>query len=248
MHTKGTEKTKRTKTRAEKIFSVATSVLLVVAVLFCGFVMIQLMSNGYVTVFGYSAFHVVSGSMEPTIPVGTLIICQKTPIEYIGKGDIITFKSLETYMAGKMVTHRVVEVETFDGKIALRTRGDNNNSEDGYYVTQDNLIGLVVHQTSGKNILKSLYDTLTTKNGFFAIVVLPVLILTTIIMRGSVKRINREIANIKREVARLSEANKSDESDDGTDEDEPPTREEIDDIECSDNASEHQPRQKEDQK
>ncbi len=197
------EMKKKPKSRAEKIFSIVTSVLLAVAILFCGFVMYQIMHNGYVSIFGYSVFHVVSDSMEPTIPVGTLIVCQKTDIQNIKERDIITFRSLETYMLGKMVTHRVVGIEDINGEIALRTRGDHNNSEDGHYVTAENLVGRVVYQTPGGNIFEKLYDFLTTKMGFLSIVVMPVILLTAIILRENVKRIKREIANIKREVARM---------------------------------------------
>ena len=197
------EKHKKPKTRTEKILSVASSVLLVLAILFCGFVMMQIMRDGYVTIFGYSVFHVVSDSMEPTIPVGTLIISQRISINDIKELDIITFRSLESYMLDKMVTHRVVGIEEIQGKVSLRTRGDNNNSEDGHYVTEDNLVGRVVYQTPSENIFKKLYEALTTKMGFFSIVIIPVALLATVIMRENVKRIKREIANIKREVARM---------------------------------------------
>ena len=197
------EMKKKPKSRAEKIFSIATSVLLAVAILFCGFVMYQIMHNGYVSIFGYSVFHVVSDSMEPTIPVGTLIVCQKTNIQNIKQNDIITFRSLDTYMLGKMVTHRVDEIKTVDGEIAFVTRGDNNNSVDGHYVTEDNFVGRVVYQTPGENIFEKLYELLTTKMGFLSIVVMPVVLIVTIILQENVKRIKREIANIKREVARM---------------------------------------------
>ena len=194
---------KKPKSRAEKFFSVATSILLAIAVLFCGFVMYQLIHDGYVSIFGYSVFHVVSNSMEPTIPVGTLIVSQKTDIQNIKERDIITFRSLETYMLGKMVTHRVVGIEEINGELSLRTRGDHNTSEDGHYVTAENLVGRVVYQTPGENIFEKLYDVLTTKMGCLSIIVMPVMLLTSIILRENVKRINREIANIKREVAKM---------------------------------------------
>lgn len=203
MNTQEMEIQKKPKSRTEKIFSIATSVLLAVAVLFCGFVMYQIMHNGYVSIFGYSVFHVVSDSMEPTIPVGTLIVSKKTDIQDIKEKDIITFRSLETYMLGKMVTHRVDKIKTVDGEIAFVTRGDNNNSVDANYVTEDNLVGRVVYQTPGENIFEKLYDFITTKLGFLSIVVMPVILLTAIILKENVKRIKREIANIKREVARI---------------------------------------------
>ena len=206
MNKKRMESAKGKRISREKLFSAMTSILLVVAILFCGFVMLQIKLKGYVSIFGCSVFHVVSGSMEPEIPVGTLIISKTTDIKDIRERDIITFRSLEPYMKDQMVTHRVVGIEIVNGELALHTKGDANNSEDGYYVTEDNLVGRVIYQTPGENIFKKLYELLTTKVGFFGIVVVPVMLLAAFILRENVKRINREIANIKREVARLKEA------------------------------------------
>lgn len=185
---------------SEKIFSVSTSVLLVIAILFCGFVMLQISRNGYVTVFGCSFFRVATESMEPELPVGSIIISKKTDIEDIEVGDIISFHSRESYMAGQIVTHRVVEIKEIEGEICLVTRGDSNNSVDGYYVTGENLVGKIIYVMEQGGFITTVYSLLTNKIGFFTIVIVPVLILVTVIMQENVKKITKEIKAIKHEI------------------------------------------------
>lgn len=198
--TVNTESVQPTKTKTEKIISAVTSVLLALAVLFCGFVMLQIHRDGYVTIVGCSVFHVVSGSMEPEIPVGALIISQKTEIEDIEVGDIISFRSLESYMQGSIVTHRVIEIHKKDGKLALVTQGDANNAMDAYYVTQENLIGRIIYHTPDGNFVTSLYGFLTNKAGFFVVVIVPVILLTATILQDNMRRIRKEIQKMKQEM------------------------------------------------
>lgn len=189
-----------TKTLLAKLISISTSLLLAAAVAFCVFVLYQIRRDGYVTIFGCSVFHVVSGSMEPEIPVGALIISKKTEIEDIEVEDIISFRSLESYMQGSIVTHRVVEIHKKDGELALVTQGDANNSMDAYYVTRDNLVGRIIYHTRDGNFITSLYGFLTNKAGFFVIVIVPVILLTATILQDNMKKIRKEIARMKKEI------------------------------------------------
>ncbi len=200
MNTEKVNIPKQERKLSEKIFSVATSVLLVIAILFCGTVMYQIKTDGYVTLFGCSVFRVVSESMGDTMPVGSLIISKKTNIESIKEGDIISFFSRESYMAGQIITHRVTEVKERDGEVLLVTRGDANNSEDGFYVTQENFIGKIVTILRPEGFITTLYAILTNKIGFFTVVIVPVIILVTIIMQENIQKITKEIKAIKQEI------------------------------------------------
>lgn len=76
---------------------------------------------------------VMSGSMEPTIPAGSLVIVKKAPLETIVNGDIITFPQ-----GASLVTHRVINVAAD----SVMTQGDNNNTADAEPVTA--VLGKVV--------------------------------------------------------------------------------------------------------
>ncbi|MBO5340790.1 MAG: signal peptidase I [Oscillospiraceae bacterium] len=89
---------------------------------------------------GLQVFTVLSGSMEPTYHVGSLIYVKKVDAVKLETGDVITFLLDEDTVA----THRVVEVvpdETDPSVIRFRTKGDANNAEDGSLVHYKNVIG-----------------------------------------------------------------------------------------------------------
>lgn len=74
-------------------------------------------------VFGFQLYKIETASMDPTLPVGSIILSQ-TP-EYADRlkvGDIITFISSRDMI----ITHRIIEVVTMDdGTIGYKTKGDN---------------------------------------------------------------------------------------------------------------------------
>jgi signal peptidase len=200
MNTEKVNIPKAEKKLSEKIFSIASSVLLGIAILFCATVMYQIKTDGYVTLFGCSVFRVVSESMGDTMPVGSLIISQKTDMESVQEGDIISFFSRESYMAGQIITHRVSEIKDRDGEMLFVTRGDASNSVDGFYVTKENFIGKIIVIMRPEGFISTVYAILTNKIGFFSVVVIPVIILVTIIMQENIQKITKEIKAIKQEI------------------------------------------------
>ncbi len=85
---------------------------------------------------GYEIYHVVSGSMEPEIPVGSAVYVKPAEPAGIQEGDIIAFWSEES-----VITHRVVKNKTVEG--SFTTKGDANAGEDMNDVPYAALIGLV---------------------------------------------------------------------------------------------------------
>ena len=93
----------------------------------------------------YSAYIIVSPSMEPTIKVNDAIIVKRIKPKRIKKGDIITFISSDPTTKGITITHRVVEIlEDSDHHKLYRTKGDNNNVVDSTLVKEDDLSGKVI--------------------------------------------------------------------------------------------------------
>ena len=112
---------------AIRIYKVIQAMLLAVTVsliLGLGFLIVILDINPYV---------IVSGSMEPELPVGSvcLVDCQQKEPE---TGDIISYKAKDT-----IITHRVIE-ETDGGYI---TKGDNNSVADPGIVKSKQIFGTV---------------------------------------------------------------------------------------------------------
>lgn len=116
-------------------------------------------------VLGIHVLAVTSGSMEPTIPVGSVVYVQPVDFEDIQKGDIITF-CLDK--PGIKVTHRVVKKD--EELKCLSTKGDANEEPDSHPVSCENVEGIVrcaiphmgriavlLNETSGKVVLVSIF-------------------------------------------------------------------------------------------
>lgn len=89
----------------------------------------------------YDLLTVLSPSMSPAIPVGAVVAIQPVSPGAIRPGDVITFRSPE--VAGRKVTHRVVEISAEGGEWSFRTQGDANDAPDLAPVPSQALVGRV---------------------------------------------------------------------------------------------------------
>lgn len=88
---------------------------------------------------GYETYVVVSGSMEPNIPVGSIVYSKKADPAALQTGDVIVF--VDPARGTTPITHRVVTNDTAAG--AIVTKGDANEAEDVNPATYDNIKGKV---------------------------------------------------------------------------------------------------------
>ena len=78
-----------------------------------------------VRLFGLTPFAVLSASMEPQYPVGSLIYVHEVDPASIQPGDAVTFEN----GAGQVATHQAYEVDS--EQELIRTQGINNKNSDG---------------------------------------------------------------------------------------------------------------------
>lgn len=83
---------------------------------------------------GYEVYVVVSGSMEPAIPIGSALYVEAAAPEEVAPGNVIAF-----YDRGAVITHRVVENHIVEGEFI--TKGDANAKNDMTPVPYGALIG-----------------------------------------------------------------------------------------------------------
>ncbi len=90
-------------------------------------------------IFTIKPIAIATGSMEPELKVGDVAIIKKSNANDIQEGDIIEYK-----MEGYTVVHRVKNKTQKKGQFTFITQGDNNDQEDRYPVSEDQLIGKVI--------------------------------------------------------------------------------------------------------
>lgn len=128
-----------------KALKIAGNILfytILICLLSTSFIMVKSVKDGVQPkILGNRFFTVLTGSMEPSIMTGDLIISKEVSPKEIHPGDVITFGSLNS---NNITTHRVRRVITEDGKKSYVTQGDANNVEDPNPVPEEVLIGKVV--------------------------------------------------------------------------------------------------------
>jgi len=129
----------------------------------------------------YKLYSVMSGSMEPTIGVGSMIISQ--PVSNYHVDNIITYQNLES--TNQTTTHRIVEITEEDGATRYYTKGDANDGIDGNYITDDKIIGKYLFNIP---YLGYLIGYIKTLPGLVLIIIIP----ATIIIYEEVKKIKKE--------------------------------------------------------
>ena len=91
---------------------------------------------------GANLLVVVSQSMEPTIPMGSIVVSHpQVGDEAIRVGDVITFSVADLGGEEVFVTHRVVEAIRNGVDVMYRTQGDGVNEPDLVLVAPDQIVG-----------------------------------------------------------------------------------------------------------
>lgn len=90
--------------------------------------------------FGFRPFVVLSGSMEPTIPTGSIAITRPVPSDQLQIGDVIALAPKETALP---ILHRIVQIENRKGTLYYTTRGDANNENDAEFALPATALQLV---------------------------------------------------------------------------------------------------------
>ena len=130
----------------------------------------------------YKIMVVLSGSMEPKIGLGSVVLVKPFPSYQVD--DIVTYSNPND--AAKSTTHRIVKIENN----SYITQGDKNKSPDSSPVSPDDIIGKVLLTLP---LLGHLVAFIKQPLGFFLFIILP----ATIIIYDELRKIKGEIQKMR---------------------------------------------------
>ena len=113
----------------KKICSFFSTILMLLLVVIAALLLVP-------KLLGYTQYAVISGSMEPNIPVGSIVYDKEVEPEELEIGDVITYR----LSGDTLVTHRIVAID--DATQTVQTKGDANEAEDGTPVPYSEIVGL----------------------------------------------------------------------------------------------------------
>lgn len=132
-------------------------------------------------------FVVLSGSMEPTIHTGAVVV--EAPEGSYKVGDVVTFGADTATQIP--TTHRLVAVRAQEGVLLFTTKGDANNSPDGTEIRQSDIHGKVFFSIP---YFGYIIDFVKKPIGLVLVIVLPAIF----IIGDEVRKIVGEIKKMKK--------------------------------------------------
>lgn len=172
----------------KKILSIVSNTFLVIIVsielLLIGISVYSNFNHTQINIFGYTVYYVATGSMEPEIKQGEVILSKiYTLDDELEIDDVITYTST----SGMSITHKIVDSYIKDGEKYVVTKGVANNISDE---------PIKLNQINAKFVTKLtfisfLYGILMSKVGFVMIVLIPFIALIVF----EIKSIRKEIKN-----------------------------------------------------
>jgi signal peptidase len=135
------KKRKETEKKVKSIITTIVYIVLIPLLIYNVVLIFQAIINPNETpsFFGIKTYVIVSGSMQPELDIGDIVVVKKVDQDKLSEGDIISFRQGQN-----IITHRISEIVVENGKKVYRTKGDNNNTEDSGTISYDLIEGKVV--------------------------------------------------------------------------------------------------------
>lgn len=114
---------------------------------------------------------VESGSMEPVLYRGDLVVVRAVDPATLQVGDIVIYDaaSLPFSQSDVPIVHRIVEIQNVSGELHFFTKGDNNILRDDEYRTASDIIAKVIGSVRYLGFITLL---LLSSSGFTSIILL----------------------------------------------------------------------------
>lgn len=173
-------------------FKIVKFIIFLILIVYLAFIVVQRIS-GNQSIFGYRIFAVATGSMVPDYNVNDVLAIKEVDHDELQVGDDITYLGERQDVNGKIVTHRIIDIKTIDGKKTYITKGINNITEDPS-IEDDQIYGKVMGKipvvTEINHIIKNQY-------GFFFLIFIPLVTVIFLEIADTVTEIKHEKKDVE---------------------------------------------------
>lgn len=140
-----------------------------VLILYVGILAFQRFSNSG-NIAGFRVYTIATGSMEPVLEVGDVIVIKEATYEELKVKDIITYESRAAGTEGMIITHRIIDMD--DETKRLETKGDANEAVDPV-IEDDQVLGKFVYKFT---LISMLTKLVRNKIGFYFLIFVPLVV------------------------------------------------------------------------
>lgn len=164
---------KKKKTLFSQIYGIVKCLIIIVIIIFAGFICLQRFTDNKFSIFGFRMFSVATGSMAPMYNIGDVLLIEEVDTNTLVVGDDITYIGNVSSYKDKVVTHRITRIENKEGELLFHTKGIASVSEDPV-VNSSQVYGKVFAKLE---LLSFLHTFISKPIGFFVCIIIPILFL-----------------------------------------------------------------------
>ena len=134
-------------------------------------------------IFNIRSMVVLTGSMEPRLPVGSVIVTR--PINIYNIGDIVSFKN----DSDLTITHRIVEGFKDEKGVLYKVKGDANNTSDQDLVRLEQILGKEVLTLP---YIGKIIGATKSPKGFISLIIVPAFVFIVLELIGIKNELEKE--------------------------------------------------------
>ncbi len=158
--------------KARSIYKWVSNALLVMVILVTIFLVITKIAGDRPALFGYNFYYIATGSMEPSLKIGDVILSKEADPDKLEVKDVITFVGHDGQVEGKIVTHRIENIYEENGTKMFVTRGDANSVADTP-ISEEDVMSVMLFKVP---LLGLMLKVINTPLGFIFLIVVPLLL------------------------------------------------------------------------
>lgn len=158
-----------------KIFKILTTIIkvafLFVIIAYLAFILVQKIGDNK-SIGGYRIFTILTGSMKGVYDINDVVLVKKVDKKTLKVGDDIAYLGEKDSYKGKIVTHRIINIENKNNQMIIHTKGVSNILEDPV-ITNNKIYGKV---ESKLTFISLINKTIKNKYGFFFLIFVPLVL------------------------------------------------------------------------
>lgn len=189
------------------VYNTIKWLFIIIVFLYLSFVVVQRLS-GNKSIMGYRLFTVATGSMQGVYEINDVIVVKDCDTNKLQVGDDVAYMGIVDDLAGKLITHRIIEVEEQeDGTLLFTTQGVNSEIPDPS-ITADQILGKV---EGVMPVITQINHAVKSQVGFFLLVFVPLVLVIALEIAQTVVELKiekNELISIKEEEREQKEEEK----------------------------------------
>lgn len=142
-----------------------------IIIFYLSFILVQKISDNK-SIGGYRIFTILTGSMKGVYDINDVVLVKEVDKSALKVGDDIAYLGEDESYKGKIVTHRIIDIENKNNEIIIHTKGVANILEDPV-ITNNKIYGKVERRLG---LISLINKTIKNKYGFFFLIFVPLVL------------------------------------------------------------------------